>query len=111
MFETEVIPSFQWFLNSDETGNEDFLSEHAGMPEELPFFRVGGFFETLGALVKRKVVPLALVEDMFHGVIHRGWLKAQKPIEEYRNRTKHRGFMEWFEYIYRKTEECRKSTH
>jgi len=61
---------------------------------------VNGFFEGIGLLVKRKLVSMGLVDDLFEGAILFAWEKRKPIVEGSRKRLAHPQLWEWFEYLY-----------
>lgn len=61
---------------------------------------VGMFFEGIGILLKRKLIDIELVDDMFTTPIKRIWKKIENIIMEERKVTNQPEILEWFEYLY-----------
>ena len=61
-------------------------------------FFVAGFFESTGVLVYRKIIPLAVVDDLIGGVIQVIWKKLEPWIMEWREERNPK-FAEWFEWL------------
>ena len=89
---------------------KDFKVKYSGKREETAFLRVGVFFEGLGVLVRRGIVPLRLVDDFFHGVTLAAWKKSEKAIQGYREEHNWKEFEEQFEYLYGRVKSFREST-
>ena len=65
------------------------------------------FFQRLGVLVKRGIVPLGLADDLFHGITLLTWRKTEKLIKGYREEINWNGFEEQFDYLYNKVKDYR----
>ncbi len=61
---------------------------------------VGMFFEGIGILLKRKLIDIDLVDDMFTSPIKRTWEKMRNMTLEARKATNTPETFEWFEYLY-----------
>ena len=61
---------------------------------------VGIFFEGLGVLLKRKLVDISLVDDLFSSGIKNTWEKMKPFTEASRKRFNQPQILEWFEYLY-----------
>ena len=56
------------------------------------------WWENLGVLVKRKLVDISLVADLYHASLE--WEKLKPWVEETRRRVNNPKVYEWFEYLY-----------
>jgi hypothetical protein len=61
---------------------------------------VGMFFEGIGILLKRKLIDMDLVDDMFTMPINDTWLKMKDITLEIRKIRNRPTILEWFEYLY-----------
>jgi len=61
---------------------------------------VGLFFEGIGILLKRKLIDIELVDDMFTTPIEWTWLKIRKIVLEARKVGNQPEIEEWLEYLY-----------
>jgi len=61
---------------------------------------VGVFFEGIGVLLKRKLVDISLVDDLFSSGIKNTWEKMKPFMEAWRKRFNQPQIAEWFEYLY-----------
>jgi len=61
---------------------------------------VGLFFEGIGILLKRKLIDIELVDDMFTTPIKWTWLKIKDIVLEARKVRNQPEIVEWFEYLY-----------
>ena len=64
------------------------------------FTAVGMFFEGIGILLKRRLIDIELVDDMFTSPIKWTWEKMENIILEARKVTNQPEILEWFEYLY-----------
>jgi len=58
------------------------------------------FFEGIGILLKRKLIDIELVDDMFTTPIKWTWLKIKDIVLEARKVRNQPEIVEWFEYLY-----------
>ncbi len=107
MFATEFMNSYMTLQQVQFKDYQDFLEKYGGKPEQSAFMKATSFFEGIGVLVKRGIIPLGLADDFFHGVTRVAWLKAEKLVKGHREAMKHPEFVEWFEYLYDKTKDYR----
>lgn len=59
---------------------------------------VGWFFEGVGVLLHKKLVDIALVDDLFSSPVKRAWEKLKPIAEGERKQTNRPQIWEWFEY-------------
>jgi len=64
------------------------------------FTAVGMFFEGIGILLKRKLIDIELVDDMFTSDIKWTWEKLKDLTLEHRKIRNQPEILEWFEYLY-----------
>ncbi len=69
---------------------------------------VGMFFEGIGILLKRKLIDIELVDDMFTSSIKMTWEKMRDNTLEARKVRNQPEIFEWFEYLY---DEVKKREH
>jgi hypothetical protein len=62
--------------------------------------QVGTFYEGIGVLLKRKLIDLELVDDLFSEPIRSSWETMKLLIESDRKRLNQPRIYEWFEYLY-----------
>jgi hypothetical protein len=62
------------------------------------------FFEGIGILLKRKLIDIELVDDMFTSPIKRTWEKVKDIMLEARKARDEPEIFEWFEYLYNEME-------
>ena len=65
---------------------------------------VGLFFEGIGILLRRKLIDIELVDDMFTMPIKDTWLKIKDNVFESRKIRSRPTILEWFEYLYNEME-------
>ena len=61
---------------------------------------VGMFFEGIGILLKRKLIDIELVDDMFTMPVNDTWLKMKDNVIEIRKIRNRPTILEWFEFLY-----------
>jgi hypothetical protein len=61
---------------------------------------IGMFFEGIGILLKRRLIGIELVDDMFTTPIKWTWEKMKDITLEYRKVRDDPEILEWFEYLY-----------
>jgi len=61
---------------------------------------VGWFFEGVGVLLRKKLVDIALIDDLFSSPVKRAWEKLKPIAEGERKQTNRPQIWEWFEYLY-----------
>ena len=64
------------------------------------FTAVGMFFEGIGILLKRKLIDIDLVDDMFTSPIKWTWVKIKDITLEARKDRNQPEILEWFEYLH-----------
>jgi len=57
-------------------------------------------FEGTGFLLRRKLIDIGLVDDLFSGDVKMAWEKLKPIAEYYRKQFNYPALMEWFEYLY-----------
>jgi hypothetical protein len=80
-----------------EAKNYNEYNEKYG-PAEMS--AVGMFFEGIGILLKRELIDIELVDDMFTMPINDTWLKIKDMTFEIRKIRNQPTILEWFEYLY-----------
>jgi hypothetical protein len=80
-----------------EAKDHNVYSHEYGTAE---FLSVGIFFEGIGILLKRKLVDIELVDDMFTSPIKLTWEKVKDITLEARKVRNQPEIFEWFEYLY-----------
>jgi len=64
------------------------------------FIVVAGFFEGIGILLRRNLIDIGLVDDLFSYSIKTIWEKIKEVTEEVRKYHNAPQIWEWFEYLY-----------
>ena len=83
-------------LKREAKGWHDYDSKYGGVEVSA----VGMFFEGIGILLKRRLISVELVDDMFTTPIKWTWEKIKELILEYRKIRNQPEVLEWFEYLY-----------
>ncbi|MDH5375450.1 MAG: hypothetical protein OEW95_06510 [Candidatus Bathyarchaeota archaeon] len=68
-------------------------------PTKYPI-QVTAFFEGIGILLKRKLIDIDIVDDLFSSPIKLSWETLTPIVEDYRKRFNRPQVCEWFEYLY-----------
>jgi hypothetical protein len=107
LYETFDSREFQeaWVetLRMEFTDYKDYLRKYGATsdkPSYVSVNMVGGFFEGLGILLKRKLIDIALVDDLFSSDIILGWHKMKPIVEGWRKQFNRPQMSEWFEYLH-----------
>jgi len=90
-------------LRMEFTDYEDYLRKYgaaSGKPVYASVNMVGNFFEGLGILLRRKLIDIALVDDLFSSDVIITWHKMKPIIEGWRKQFNRPQMSEWFEYLY-----------
>jgi len=69
-------------------------------PEVIAFWRVGTFYEEIGALLYMKLVDIKLTARLFRNLVVYTWEKAKPIIEGLRKQYGDPRVYGWFEYLY-----------
>jgi cytochrome c oxidase assembly factor CtaG len=83
-------------LKREAKNYEDYYNKY-GLAETTT---VGMFFEGIGILLKRKLIDIDLVDDMFTSPIRMTWEKYKDLTLEARKARNSPEALEWFEYLY-----------
>lgn len=83
-------------LNRQAKDYDDYHNKY-GMAEVTA---VGMFFEGIGILLKRRLIDIGLVDDMFTTPIKWTWEKIKEQTLETRRVRNQPEILEWFEYLY-----------
>lgn len=75
----------------------DFEEKVGGLNE---FNQVALFFEGVGILLKRRIVDIAMIEDLFGGAIARAWETVRTGIAKGRQQLNDPTIYYYFEYLY-----------
>jgi len=82
----------------------DFVKKYGQVTSEtssvnIPFYRIGLFYEGIGVLLNKKLVDIELVDDLFHSPILYTWEKMKPIVEGFRKELHPRLYAE-YEYLY-----------
>ena len=84
------------------TDYQNYLEKY-GSTSEKPVYAsvniVASFFEGIGILLRRKLIDIALVDDLFSSDIIITWHKMKPIIEGWRKQFNRPQMSEWFEYL------------
>jgi len=86
-----------WKTMAREYKDYNDYEQKYGWPEVV---EVGTFFEGIGLLLKRKLIDIQLVDDLFTGPVRLAWEKMKLMIEGARKHLNMPTAYEWFEYLY-----------
>jgi hypothetical protein len=85
-----------WKLNAREYKDFDDYEKKYGWAEAVA---IGTFFERVGILLKRKLVGIQLVDDLFTTPIKLFWEKMKPIVYDSRKHWNSPAAYEWFEYL------------
>jgi len=79
---------------------DDFMKKYR-MPAKpiLPLWQIGKFFDGVGVLLRRKLVDIGLVDDLFHAEATIIWKKVKPLIEGRRKELNQPTLFGWLEYL------------
>jgi hypothetical protein len=99
---TEFQKAYQKMMSVEFEDYADYVKRYATSNIEVlaASYSVGVFFEGIGVLVKRKLISMDLVDDLFTIPILDTWEKMKPLVEGRRERLKRPQALEWFEYLY-----------
>jgi hypothetical protein len=83
-------------LRQRDLKDPDYVKKY-GMAE---WAAVGTFFEGIGILLRRKLVDIGLVDDLFTAPLNMAWDIMKDSITEIRKEYSQPTIFEWFEYLY-----------
>lgn len=98
---TKALKTLQ--LLPDEAHPDSLRDDDAEL--ENMAFVVGMFFEGVGVMVYRKLIPLDIVNDLMGGVTRVVWTKLSVWVEEWRTERNPRAY-EWWEWLNRRLDDC-----
>jgi hypothetical protein len=90
-------------LRMEFSDYEDYLNKYGAASDEPKYVSVNmvaGFFEGLGILLRRKLIDITLVDDLFSSDIILGWHKMKPIVEGWRKQFNRPQMSEWFEYVH-----------
>jgi hypothetical protein len=86
-----------WKVNSRKYRNFDDYEKQYGWAEVVA---IGTFFEGIGLLLKRKLVNIQLVDDLFTTPVKVSWGKMKPIVYDSRKQWNSPAAYEWVEYLY-----------
>jgi len=86
-----------WKLEAREYKDYKDYEKKYGLSEVV---EVGTFFEGIGVLLKRKLIDISLVDDLFTAPTKLAWEKTKPLAEDMRKHFNAPTVYEWFEYLY-----------
>ncbi len=72
---------------------------------EVKAMILGNTFESFGVMVYRRIVPLALVDELLGGATVQMWQKLAVWVEETRKELSRESFYEWFQWLAERLQE------
>jgi hypothetical protein len=94
------VRHFNRVTNWDYQTYEDYLERRAE-DDYISLTVVTVFFESMGLLLKRKLAPIDLIDDLLSGPILLAWPKAEPIWIGFRKQYGVPAAAEWFEYLHR----------
>lgn len=92
----EFQDAYETFWSTDFEDYNDVLRK--GHLQRLR--TIGGFFEGIGVLLHRRLVDIAIVDDLFRESIKLMWEKLRSPLYDARQRFNLPNYGRYFEYLY-----------
>jgi hypothetical protein len=83
-------------LRQRDLKDPDYVKKY-GLAE---WIAVGTFFESVGILLRRKLVDIDLVDDLFTAPLKMAWDLMRDSVMEARKEFNQPTIFEWFEYLY-----------
>ena len=102
----EFVENDPKIFNQEFKDLEGFLHKYGSFPKFMqsvdyaPFMMDATFLEGVGILLKRKLVDIEFVDDLFSSPIITTWEKTLPMIEALREYFNRPQMGEWFEYLY-----------
>jgi len=92
---------FETVYGFEFAGYDDFMKKYR-MPAKpiLPLWQICKFFDGVGVLLRRKLVDIGLVDELFHGEASIVWKKVKPLVEGRRKELNQPTFYQNFEYLY-----------
>ena len=82
---------------------KDYLEKYGAASDKPAYVSVNmvaEFFEGIGILLRRKLISIGLVDDLFSSDVILTWHKMKPLVEEWRKHFSRPQMSEWFEYLY-----------
>jgi hypothetical protein len=102
----EFVENDVSIFNQEVNDLEGFMRKYSSFPkfmespEYVPYMMDSEFFEGVGILLRRKLVDIELVDDLFSSPIITIWEKTLPMTKALREYFKRPQLAEWFEYHY-----------
>jgi hypothetical protein len=74
--------------------------ERGSQEDATALLVVGVFFENMGLLLKRKLAPIDLLDDLLSSPILESWPRVQPIAQGMREEHGHPAWFEWYEFLY-----------
>jgi len=99
---TEFQNAYQKIMGLEFENYVDALKRYATNRAEISSAAtsVGTFFEGIGVLVKRRLISMDLVDDLFGTMILHTWEKFKPLVKARREQEETTETLQWFEYLY-----------
>ena len=98
---TDFQKAYQKVANIEFENFADFRKKYvADIEVRAAIYSVVIFFEGIGVLIKRKLINMDLVDDLFTNPISQTWEKVAPIVKGMRELQKSPSVGEWFEYVY-----------
>jgi len=91
---------------------DDFMKKYR-MPSKqaVPLWQVGKFFDGVGVLLRRKLVDIGLVDELFHAEVTLLWEKIKPLAEGRRKELNQPTIYQSFEYLYDELQKRKQKLH
>ena len=102
-----ILLEWEW------TDYDDFHSKYGAqnIDEYSRFYTILDYFEGIGVLVKRGLIDISFIDDLFSGLIVMYWEKLESIIMEIRVKMNWPQAGEYFEYLYKEIKERVEEQH
>jgi hypothetical protein len=92
---TEFQKAWQRFITTKYTSYDDFVKKYGSWAPEA-----GIFLEGIGVLLRRNLIDIGLVDDLFSGPIKIAWERFKPIAEDARKQLNYPEYAEYTEYLY-----------
>ncbi len=102
---TKKVSAADFLLKLDQEFNGKFTKYRKKLADDIKQknseidFKIPDFFETIGLLLRHKVVPVEFVWQIFGDWVKNYWILIEPYIKEVRKKTKDETFYTEFEYL------------
>jgi hypothetical protein len=93
----EFAKALRLIMSLPDRIDTESIQEHGETLDDLAFI-VGGFFESAGVMVYRRLVALDVADDLMGGVLRIAWVKLEVWVTNVRAAGNPRAF-EWWEWL------------